>query len=192
VKTVDSSILRRGFGQYPTGVTIVTCRDALGRPQGVTANSFASVSLDPPLVLWSIARSARSFDHFVAAEHFAIHVLSDRQSTVSTRFARAGEDKFGEVQSSNNAFGVPIIAGCVTVFECRREQVIDAGDHVTLMGRVLQLTGSDGANLHADPQALVFYRGRYAAVMRASDAPDETERLERAKRWMGMEPMSWS
>jgi flavin reductase (DIM6/NTAB) family NADH-FMN oxidoreductase RutF len=125
---------RHALGQFATGVTVVTCASAEG-PVGITANSFASVSLDPPLVLWSPARSSRRFPHFEAAGHFAIHILGAEQRDVCRAFVRDGA-AFDAVDWTEGAQGVPLIDGCLARFECRREAVYEGGDHLIVVGRV--------------------------------------------------------
>lgn len=132
---IDPRALRRAFGHFATGVTIVTTRDREGAPVGVTASSFNTVSLSPPLVLWSIGRSAYSFDTFSTASHFAIHVLDADQRALSDRFARASSDKFAGVRLAQGEGGVPLIDGIQTVFECETAQRHDGGDHLILVGR---------------------------------------------------------
>lgn len=155
----DPQVLRRAFGQFATGVTIVTTRDAGGGPVGVTASSFNTVSLSPPLVLWSLGRQSLSFKAFAEARHFAVHVLAAGQRALSDRFARAATDKFGGMALRAGTGGVPVIEAVETVFECETEHRYDGGDHLILVGRVLRLS------LPAEPpEPLVFHHGRYAAV----------------------------
>lgn len=144
---------RDALGAFATGVTVVTTQTAMG-PLGITANSFASLSLDPPLVLWSPARGSRRFDAFAEAEHFAIHVLSAQQTHLGTHFARQGHD-FDLPDVHMNAQNVPILPGCLAVFECQREAVHAGGDHAIVVGRVLAARHKPGA-------PLVFQSGRYA------------------------------
>ena len=143
---------RDALGAFSTGVTVVTAQSSLG-PLGITANSFASLSLDPPLVLWSPARHSRRFDAFTRAEHFAIHVLGADQIDVGMHFARQGHD-FDLPDVLMNAQGVPVLPGCLAVFECRREAIHDGGDHAIVVGRVLAAQHRTGA-------PLVFQGGRY-------------------------------
>lgn len=159
---IDPRALRRAFGHFATGVTIVTTRDREGAPVGVTASSFNTVSLSPPLVLWSIGRSAYSFDTFSSASHFAIHVLDADQRALSDRFARASSDKFAGVRLAQGEGGVPLIDGIQTVFECEMAQRHDGGDHLILVGRVLSFRLPSH---EADP--LLFHCGRYAAMDRS-------------------------
>jgi flavin reductase (DIM6/NTAB) family NADH-FMN oxidoreductase RutF len=183
--TPHATQLRRAAGQFTTGVTIVTCLDTQRQPQGMTANSFASVSLDPPMVLWSVGKGARSCEHFRNSAYFAIHVLTEQQAALSNQFAKAGIDKFANVNYSANAHGIPVLQNCLAVFECSQFACHDAGDHWIIVGHVLQM--HEHPHPHTPP--LVFQRGRYCGLMHALD-PHQT--LDLGKAWMGMEPESWS
>ncbi len=147
--------LRDALGRFATGVTVVTTMTADG-PLGITANSFASVSLDPPLVLWSPARKSARFPAFEAAQHFAIHVLSRGQQALAERFARAG-DAFAGLAFARGLGDAPLIAGCAARFECRHAAGHDGGDHLIVVGEVLRLE-------EADLPPLVYYRGGYGEV----------------------------
>lgn len=143
---------REALGRFATGVTVVTCQSDEG-PVGITANSFASLSLDPPLVLWSPARASKRFASFEKAEHFAIHILADDQMNVCQGFARDGYD-FGSFDWETNEENVPLLNGCLARFECLRHAVHDGGDHAIIVGRVLDAAVRDGA-------PLVFAKGAY-------------------------------
>lgn len=132
-------VMRGALGRFATGVTIVTCLDADGVPVGLTANSFTSLSLDPPLVLWSLRRSSPSVAAFDAARHFAINVLADTQVDLSRRFASKLPDKFDQGHWRAGLGQAPVLAGCAAVFECALHHRQDAGDHVLYIGRVLRL-----------------------------------------------------
>lgn len=144
---VDPRALRRAFGAFATGVTITTTRDAEGAPVGFTANSFASVSLDPPLLMVCLAETASSFPAFRDAGVFAVNVLGERQREASTRFATRGADKFATVPWQPAASGAPLIDGSVAWFDCRTERIVPAGDHAILLGRVTAFGCTDGAPL---------------------------------------------
>lgn len=146
--------LRAAFGRFATGVTIVSCRTPDGTPVGLTANSFTALSLDPPLVLWSLRRTSPSVQAFVAAGHFAVNVLSEAQVELSRRFASPVADKFDEGLWHAGEGGAPVLSGCTASFECETVSHQEAGDHVLFIGRVLRLTES------ALPP-LVFHSGRY-------------------------------
>ena len=154
VRDFDSRALRTALGRFGTGVTIITTVDAQGERVGLTANSFNSLSLDPPLVLWSLRRNSPRLDAFAAHPHFAINVLSEAQVDLSRRFASAAEDRFAEGQWAAGTGGAPVLAGCVAVFECERVAQHDAGDHVLFIGRVLALS-------EAPLPPLLFQAGHY-------------------------------
>lgn len=155
----ESRELRDCLGRFATGVTVVTCRDESGRPCGITANSFSSVSLAPPLVSWNIARSSNSLDAFVDAAHFAIHVLSEEQLAVSVHFARTDHTRFEGIEYTDSAHGVPILEDCLAVIECSSHAVHEAGDHFIVVGHVDRYRWEN-----ADP--LLFYGGRYRRLTR--------------------------
>ncbi len=143
---------REALGRFATGVTVVTCQTAAG-PLGITANSFASVSLDPPLVLWSPARASKRFAAFEAAERFAIHVLGEDQLPLCRQFATKGTD-FGGLDWHEGPEAVPLIHGCLARFECTRHAVHDGGDHAIIVGRVTAAEIGQG-------KPLLFAKGTY-------------------------------
>ncbi|MFY0691764.1 MAG: flavin reductase family protein [Paracoccaceae bacterium] len=145
--TFDPRALRRAFGSFMTGVTVVTTRDAAGTPLGFTANSFTSVSLDPPLVLVCPGRFLSSYDAFATCQHFAVNVLAEGQEDVSDTFASFKGDRFAKVAHGFDACGIPLIDGAIAQFSCATEQVHDAGDHCLLIGRVEGFSHSEGAGL---------------------------------------------
>jgi flavin reductase (DIM6/NTAB) family NADH-FMN oxidoreductase RutF len=132
----DAKTLRSALGRFTTGVTIATCRDLDGRPIGLTCNSFNSLSLDPPLVLWSLRAASPALAAFREASHFAINVLAEAQVGLSRRFASAVPDRFAEGQWADGIGGAPILSGCTAVFECALHSQQDAGDHVLFIGQV--------------------------------------------------------
>ena len=148
---------RLALGRFSTGVTIVTCIDEHGQRVGLTANSFNALSLDPPLVLWSLRESSANLPVFAAAGHFAINVLSEAQVDLSRRFAARGEDKFTDGDWSQGEYGSPVLAGCAAVFECATHAQHAVGDHTLFIGRVLACTES------ALPP-LVYRGGHYHAL----------------------------
>lgn len=154
---IDPIALRRAFGTFVTGVTIVTTRDEEGRPRGMTANSFASVSLDPPLLLVCIGRSASSFPVFSTTDHFAVNLLRDMQTDVSNLFASKSPDKFASISHDRVHTGAPVLTDCLTWFDCTVHDRVEAGDHMILIGRVQAFGTSPSAPLG-------FCRGRYAQV----------------------------
>lgn len=148
----DARAFRTALGRFATGVTVVTIATPDG-PMGFTANSFSSLSLDPPLVLWSLARSSRRYGAYAAADHFAIHVLGQAQADWPARFGREGAG-FAGLDWAPNAEGVPVIAGALARFDCARHATHDGGDHLIIVGRVLRLAEEDGL-------PLVFSQGRF-------------------------------
>lgn len=150
----DPRALRDAFGCFMTGVTVVTSMSRDGKPLGFTANSFSSVSLDPPLLLVSIAKSSRNFAHFSQAQGFAINVLSEDQKDVSATFARPVEDRFAAVDWHPGGAGSPVIAGVSAWFDCALSQVIEAGDHAILIGEIKDFAATQEAGLG-------YYRGAY-------------------------------
>ena len=147
--------LRAALGRYATGVAIVTAIDASGERAGVTINSFASVSLDPPLALFSLAHSLRSFDSFQRASALSITILNENQSDLALRFARAGVDKWAIAEIVVGENGVPCPAHGAARFECAPHARIAAGDHDIFVVRVERFVASE----EADP--LIFYGGAF-------------------------------
>lgn len=145
-------LFRDALGAFATGVTIVTARGPLG-PVGMTANSFASVSIAPPLVLWAPARASKRFDVLCSARRFAIHVLAAEQRELALHFARQGHD-FDVPGIEENGDGVPMIGGCLSVFDCALQAVHDGGDHAIVVGHVLSVR-------HRAGTPLVFHAGRF-------------------------------
>ncbi len=155
----DSADFRRALGTFPTGVAIITTKDPDGRPVGLTCNSFSSVSLDPPLVLWSLRTSSKSLPAFRAASSFAINVLAEDQGKLSARFASSAiVDKFEGVAHSEGHLGVPLIDECLARFHCSTFSEHEAGDHVIFIGRVERFEHGR----KEDP--LVFYKGAYVML----------------------------
>lgn len=154
VPAIDTRALRDAFGTFATGITVVTCREADGTPRGFTANSFTSVSLDPPLLLVCIAKGAASFEAFAAASHFGVSVLGEEQKEVSGLFATRRADKFEAAPWHAGHAGVPLVDAALGWFACARHRLVDAGDHVILIGRVEAFGERDGAPLG-------YFRGSY-------------------------------
>ena len=147
--------LRAALGMFATGVTIVTTLDEDGRAVGLTANSFTSVSLDPPLVLWSLSGRSLSMPAFNEATHFAINVLAAEQRQLAERFASKAEDRFDGVAWRTGTGGVPVIEGAAAVFECRTRNRYREGDHVIFLGEVRHCTR------HTGIAPLLFWGGRF-------------------------------
>ena len=144
--------LRDALGRFATGVTVVTAA-TLDGPVGITVNSFASVSLDPPIVLWSIGRHSKRFAAFAGCRHFAVHVLGAEQLDLGRRFARSGP-AFDGLDHVLNDDGVPLLPGCLSRFECARMEGHDGGDHLIVVGRVAAAALRDG-------EPLLFAGGGY-------------------------------
>jgi flavin reductase (DIM6/NTAB) family NADH-FMN oxidoreductase RutF len=157
LSTIDPVELRRTFGTFVTGITVVTTLDRDGQPRGMTANSFTSVSLDPPLLLVCIGKAASSFPAFSAAGSFAVNVLHDRQKEVAGIFASKSVSKFDTVAHTVVHTGAPVLSDCLTWFDCTVHERIEAGDHLILIGRVRAFGTSPAAPLG-------FCRGRYVCV----------------------------
>jgi len=153
----DTRALRDAFGRFATGVTVLTTREADGTPRGFTANSFSSVSLDPPLVLVCIGHNAHSGPAFRAAPHFAINVLGGAQKDLALLFASRSEEKFADTAWHTGAQDVPLLPGALATMVCAQHNLIEAGDHVILVGEVLDTQVSDGP-------ALVYHRGQFSAI----------------------------
>ena len=156
--THDSRLLRNALGRFPTGVTVITTRGADGKREGLTANSFSALSLDPPLVLWSIVRKSASLPGFVASGHFAINVLASDQSHLSHRFATPSDDKFAGLDVHEGFGGSPLLPGTLASFECETQQTIEGGDHLLFVGRVHRIRYRDG-------EPLIFNAGKYATAV---------------------------
>lgn len=151
----DARTLRDALGCFATGVTVVTTRDGAGSPIGLTANSFSAVSLDPPLILFCLAKSSSNLARFRAAEHFAINVLHIGQQPTSGVFARSTEDRFQDVAWESWDTGAPILSGSLASFECATHEVVEAGDHLVFIGRVLR------ARFEPRRDPLLYFRGKY-------------------------------
>ncbi|MEZ5535975.1 MAG: flavin reductase family protein [Thiolinea sp.] len=143
---LDSSELRRAFSTFMTGVTVVTALDGEGKPVGFTANSFASVSLNPPLLLVCPGKTMHLFEVFNTCQHFVVNVLSEYQQDVSNTFATDTGDRFAQVNWHTDQQGCPVLEGVVATFSCHVHQRVDAGDHIILIGHIdaFQLLGSRG------------------------------------------------
>jgi flavin reductase (DIM6/NTAB) family NADH-FMN oxidoreductase RutF len=146
---------RAALGMFATGVTVVTSRGPDGVPVGLTANSFNSVSLAPPLVLWSLSRRAGTMPAFRAGSHYAINILAADQRALAERFAGKAADRFTGVAWHDGAAGAPVIDGAVAVFECFNRSRYEEGDHVIFVGEVERCSHRAGA------QPLLFHGGRY-------------------------------
>ncbi len=156
VNQYDSRMLRDGLGKFATGVTVVTCQGPDG-PVGITANSFSSVSLEPPLVLWNIAKVSNSLQAFLDADYFAVNVLAADQESLSVHFAQASRPSFDGIAHEASSSGVPLLAGTLACFECRTHEIHDCGDHHIIVGEIERFSAGDG-------NPLLFFSGRYTTT----------------------------
>ena len=156
--TFDPRAFRRALGNFATGVTVVTAATASGRKVGVTANSFNSVSLDPPLVLWSIDKRSNSHEVFEQASHFAVNVLAADQIDLSNNFARPKDDRFAEIEFEQGEGGAPVFADCSARFHCEKYEQVDGGDHWIMIGKVVAFD-----DFGRSP--LLYHQGAYSMVL---------------------------
>ena len=156
---LDASLFRQALGSFPTGVCLVTTVSAGGKREGMTINSFASVSLAPPLILWSVRDEARSADVFLTCRHFTLSVLAAQQRDLASHFARPSLDKFADHEDrfELGVGGCPLLQGAVATFECTTYSRYSEGDHTILLGRVERFTKSD-----APP--LLFHSGQMGSL----------------------------
>ena len=150
----NSEKFRKTLGCFATGIAVVTSIDEDGGPIGMTVNSFNSVSLEPPLVLWSIAKNSTRFESFMSAKYFAVNILGEHQEEMSERFAQRGIDRFAGLECQAGVGGVPRLPDYAACFECETEFRHQGGDHTIIVGRVLAFDDHE-----SDP--LIFYRGHY-------------------------------
>lgn len=149
---------RTALGAFATGVTVVTTRNAEA-DVGLTANSFNSVSLDPPMVLWSLAKTSRALPVFMSSNHFAVHILASDQQALSSRFSKSSADKFAGLELERGVGEVPLLPACSARFQCRTAFRYEGGDHIIFVGQVETFD-------HSDKPPLVFHGGKYAVAMR--------------------------
>ncbi|MGE0313457.1 MAG: flavin reductase family protein [Lautropia sp.] len=172
----DTRQLRHALGRFPTGVTVITACSPEGRLEGLTANSFSALSLEPPLVLWSLNSISPSLPGFLAAGHFAIHVLDASQTGLSHRFATSGRNKYDGLSFERGLGGAPILGGALATFECTTETTIEGGDHRLFVGRIGRITWRDG-------EPLIFNAGRYCT---ARAMPGEGAQHDLNSIWAGL------
>ena len=153
----DDRKFRDALGTFATGITIVTASDTAGGPIAMTVNSFASVSLDPPLVLWSVNRAHDVFEDFANAEHYAVHVLRHDQEHLSGHFSGDRPDKFEGIDYDLGTGQLPLLSSYCARFVCQVEHRYDGGDHMILVGRVLEFD-------HKPAPPLVFHAGQYRVL----------------------------
>ena len=150
----DSSEFRTALGDYATGVTIITALDAAGQAIGLTANSFTSVSLDPPLVLWSIDKCSPLFDGFMQADHYAVHVLRQDQQELAQRFSDDDAARIAELTYESGIAGLPLLKTYSALFQCEVESRYAEGDHVILIGHVISIDNESTA-------PLIYHKAQY-------------------------------
>jgi 3-hydroxy-9,10-secoandrosta-1,3,5(10)-triene-9,17-dione monooxygenase reductase component len=155
---LDTWDFRQAVGAFTTGVTVVTTCDDSGERYGLTANSFASVSLDPPLVLFCVDNRAPSLQGFIKSQHFAINVLASDQEDIAKRFARRSEDKFAGLNWRVGIFGAPLLDRCIAHIECRFEHSLPSGDHAIVIGRVHRVKVYAG-------EPLTFHRSQFGTIV---------------------------
>lgn len=166
---LDGRAFREALGAFTTGVTVVTTRGEQG-DVGLTANSFNSVSLDPPMVLWSLGKNASSLPAFRAASHFAVHILSENQQELSNRFATRGIDKFADTEVMRGPDDVPLLNDCAARFVCRTEYQYEGGDHIIFVGEVLDFS-------HWERAPLLFHGGKYGRISKNPSAESSEREL---------------
>ena len=156
-RPVDTRAFRLALGRFVTGITVITTLAKDGRPVGLTVNSFNSVSLDPPLVLWSIDRRGSFYDAFAGCARFAVNVLCADQRDLSRRFAGIPDERFEGVDIEPGQGGIPLLKGCIAWFECRTRHRYDGGDHLILVGEVDRFE-------HHPGQELLYFAGQYGVA----------------------------
>jgi len=154
---MNSDLFKAALGRWTTGVTVITTRAADGTPAGFTANSFTSLSLNPPLVLFCLGKESSSQVAFLSAPGFAVHILADDQRTLAGRFAQPGGDKFAGLELSEGMRGVPLLPGGLACLECRTVQIHPGGDHHVVVGEVEAVRLGDG-------RPLIYHRGEYQGL----------------------------
>lgn len=153
---IDPLEFRQAAGQFMTGVTVVTTIDNLGRPHGLTVNSFSSLSLDPPLTLFGLGRNSEVMPAFKDRNGYVVHVLAAEQQELGVRFSTKGIDRFDGIEFETGWGGLPVLPGTLANFQCSPEHEYEGGDHLLLIGRVRHLEFDD-----TDRSALGYFRGRY-------------------------------
>ncbi|MBY0504711.1 MAG: flavin reductase family protein [Bryobacteraceae bacterium] len=151
---LTAEAFRRACGRFATGIAVVTTLDAGGAPVGLTVNSFTSVSLDPPLVLFCLDRASQALPSFANANAFSINILEESQRDLSQRFAAREADRFAGLSYRLGTLGAPVLPGVLAVLECRRHAVLEGGDHLIFLGEVIAADAGDG-------QPLLYFGGRY-------------------------------
>lgn len=154
---IDPAELRKALASYATGIAVVSTICEKGKPVGMTINSFASVSLAPPMILWSIDKDSVFFDVFNNASHFAIHVLRQDQQDLSNHFATPNEDNFAAIDHESGLADLPLLTSYVTCFQCRAEFRYEGGDHIIIVGHVMDVD-------HRPSDPLIFHGSQYKTL----------------------------
>ena len=154
---IDTKLFRDALGSFATGIAVVTARDTKNTPIGITISSFASVSLNPPLVLWSIDRNSNLFARFFKVSHYAVHILAEDMQEASNHFAKASNHQFDNIMFERGIAGLPLLPGYTARFQCEVVKRHVGGDHIILVGHVLDMQ-------HAPAKPLVFHAGQYARL----------------------------
>lgn len=160
--TLDLRAYRTALGSFPTGVAVITTSASAVHHMGITVNSFTSVSLDPPLVLWCLDKKSDRYHAFTKARSYTVSILGTEHQEVSSRLAKRGNHSLDGIALVGTTLGPPALADALSVFECEAEAVHDAGDHAILIGRVVRFSRP------GDGEPLVFFRGKYGSLVQAS------------------------
>ena len=161
--SIEQQLFRRVCGKYATGITILTVLDSGGTPHGMTVNSFTSVSLSPPLILVCIDRETSILSHFAFGTRFGVNVLNESQKELSTWFARSGHDRFSGMAWSPGETGAPVLPEVLATLECEVTQMVEAGDHVIVIGAVLHATWQEG-------RPLIYFNSSYQSLRSGTSA----------------------
>lgn len=160
--TLDLRAYRTALGSFPTGVAVITTSASAEHHMGITVNSFTSVSLDPPLVLWCLDKKSDRYHAFTKARSYTVSILGTEHQDVSSRLAKQGSHSLDGIALNTTVLGPPALADALSVFECEAEALHDAGDHAILIGRVIRFSRP------GDGEPLVFFRGKYGSLAQAS------------------------
>jgi flavin reductase (DIM6/NTAB) family NADH-FMN oxidoreductase RutF len=155
--STNVSRFKEVMGNYPTGVTVVTTVDENGVPLGLTVNSFASVSIDPLLILWSIDKNVSSYDAFMKNDKFAVHVLTSDQGDICSLFAMKGKDRFSNCKWELSEHNLPVIAEASGVLQCKKFKTVDAGDHTILIGEVVDIQSEN-------KEPLLYHKRKFGKI----------------------------
>lgn len=164
-KKDQATLFRQALGNYPTGVTVVTGIDESGEPIGLTVNSFASVSIDPLLILWSVDENVSTYETFKNIDKFAVNILAEDQRDVAVIFSTKEEERFKNSNWELSEHGLPVLTGAIATLQCTTFQTVEVGDHTTLFGEVIDVSATDRAPLlyhkrHIGPLPKEFHEGK--------------------------------